>query len=100
MWSTRHEPESVCPNNTAMNFPLGDQTSGICGGVDRGWGNLSMTSNYRKNTFATDLQSVLVSTLHTCTLRPVALFSQRTSDGPSSEARLAHIEGESLAAQS
>ena len=43
----------------------GDQTSRIRGGVDdRGWGpNLSMTSNYRKNT-ATDLQSVLVDASH------------------------------------
>ena len=62
MWSTRHE--GICPNNAAQLSVIGDQTSRICGGEDdRGWGNLSMTSKYRKNT-ATDLQSVLVDASH------------------------------------
>ena len=71
MWSdTRHESESVCPNNAAMNFPLGPNGKLASliplkrlGDQTRGWGNLSMTSNYRKNT-ATDLQSVVVDASH------------------------------------
>ena len=64
--------------------------------MDRGWGNLSIMSNCRKNT-ATDLQSVLVDASHLYTAPSTVL----TKDfyGPSSEARLAHTEGESLAAQ-
>ena len=61
MWSTRHE--GICLSKQCRStFRQGIKLR-ICGGVDRGWGNLSITSNYRKNT-ATDLQSVLVDASH------------------------------------